>query len=627
MPIISPVERRTLKGRALLSLVYLLLLLGGITTIYPFMLMVRLSTADAVDQKRLDPVPAFWWDRNDLSKKFLLKRYSNGDAKVTNPNHVAARGVEWTAANYAELKDFWKSYYSQFDLIPVEQQRTQIKDYQAFLASLPPTHYAIADWDSDQEFLTYSNFLRYKLRLTTDEMATCYQVKPDATIRDWHPRLDHSYELTLQYSKWTKPRYRYALLPAWVQYLKAKYGQFDVDKVNSAHHRKYTSWTEVYFPLEAPAQKVERADYFDYIKTQFPLMWVKINGDFQGKWVEYLVRDKGLRTPEQYKNLTGLETPSMSVVPLPVEMPTNEALATLWSEFVFQKVPVESRVLLSPDRLYVAYLKAKYGSLGSLSKAWGQPMKSWADVRFADSLVDYRSILDDSLAIRRSMTVEPYGIALRELATQGRALLNTVLLMALSLFAALSVNPLAAYALSRFRIKGTHKILLFILATMALPGEIAMVPSFLLVKNLGLMNSYWALILPGAASAFGIFLLKGFFDSLPSELYEAATLDGAPEVTIFMRITMPLAKPILAVTAMGAVLGAYGTFVPAILYLQDTNMWPIMPRLFTLVGRIDGDITYSVTMASLVISSIPTLLVFLFAQRQIMRGIILPSFK
>jgi multiple sugar transport system permease protein len=199
--------------------------------------------------------------------------------------------------------------------------------------------------------------------------------------------------------------------------------------------------------------------------------------------------------------------------------------------------------------------------------------------------------------------------------------------MVLALVAALTVNPLAAYSLSRFRLRGSHKILLFILATMALPAEIAMVPSFLLVKNLGLMNNYMALVLPGAASAFGIFLLKGFFDSLPSELYEAATLDGAKELTIFARITIPLSTPILAVTAMGAVLGAYGTFVGAILYLPNQDLWPIMPRLFSMSTQHDIEITYGVNMAALVIGSIPTFLVFLFAQRQIMRGIILPTFK
>jgi multiple sugar transport system permease protein len=225
------------------------------------------------------------------------------------------------------------------------------------------------------------------------------------------------------------------------------------------------------------------------------------------------------------------------------------------------------------------------------------------------------------------LTFQPYAVAMRYLMSESTAILNTLILIVMALVAALAINPLAAYALSRFQIRGSHKILLFILATMALPAEIAMVPSFLLVKNLGLMNNYLAIILPSAASAFGIFLLKGFFDSLPSELYEAATLDGAKELTIFLRITMPLATPILAVTALGAVLGAYGTFIPAILYLPNPDLWPIMPKLYVMSTLHDGDLTDGVNMAAMVIASIPTFLVFLFAQRQIMRGIIIPTFK
>jgi multiple sugar transport system permease protein len=237
-------------------------------------------------------------------------------------------------------------------------------------------------------------------------------------------------------------------------------------------------------------------------------------------------------------------------------------------------------------------------------------------------------MVDDRTAIKSALTFQPYAVSLDYLTEQSHSILNTAFLIVMALVAALTVNPLAAYSLSRFRIRGSHRILLFFLATMALPAEIAMVPSFLLVRNLGLMNNYLALILPTAASAFGIFLLKGFFDSLPAELYEAATLDGAKELTIFTRITIPLAKPILAVTSLGAVLTAYGTFIPPILYLQNQDLWPLMPRIFVLTtAQHDVEFTFGVNMATLVLTSLPTLLIFLFAQRLIMRGIIIPTFK
>ena len=230
-----------------------------------------------------------------------------------------------------------------------------------------------------------------------------------------------------------------------------------------------------------------------------------------------------------------------------------------------------------------------------------------------------------------------------------------------------------------------HHILIFLLVTMAFPAEVCMIPGFLLVKsfpvgaicigaavllffvltrmflvkvrlpmflnitlaavvtgvaayyippmiahaigrddlNVTLMNTFFALVLPGLANGFSIFLLKGFFDSLPPELYEAAMLDGAGEIRIFLRITMPLCKPVLAVIALGAYTAAYGTFMFAFLTCQDPSMWTLMVFLYQFQQ------TYSIplVMASLVVTAIPTLLVFIFCQGIILRGIVIPTFK
>jgi multiple sugar transport system permease protein len=169
----------------------------------------------------------------------------------------------------------------------------------------------------------------------------------------------------------------------------------------------------------------------------------------------------------------------------------------------------------------------------------------------------------------------------------------------------------------------SYKVLLFLLATMAFPAEVAMIPNFLLLKQFHLLNTFWALILPGMASGFAIFLLKGFFDSLPKELYEAGLIDGASEARMFWRITVPLSKPIFAVIALQSFTAAYGAFMFALLVCQNPKMWTIMVWLYEL------QITAPkyVVMAALTVAAIPTLLVFIFAQNVIMRGIILPSYK
>ena len=125
------------------------------------------------------------------------------------------------------------------------------------------------------------------------------------------------------------------------------------------------------------------------------------------------------------------------------------------------------------------------------------------------------------------------------------------------------------------------------------------------------------------ASGYSIFLLKGFFDSMPKELYEAADIDGASEWTKFWMLTMNLSKPILAVIALGAFTNAYSAFMMALIVIPDQKMWTIMVWIFQLQSQAHQSVVY----ASLVIASIPTFIIFVLCQNVIMRGIVVPSEK
>ena len=217
------------------------------------------------------------------------------------------------------------------------------------------------------------------------------------------------------------------------------------------------------------------------------------------------------------------------------------------------------------------------------------------------------------------------------------------------------------------------------MATMAFPGEVTMIPGFLLLKRfpmwpiltglavtitlflilekclpkwkenwrsllsmaaglvsgaiifpalapdyvtVSLLNTFAALVLPGMANGFSIFLLKGFFDSMPKELYEAAEMDGAGEWTKFWALTMNLSKPILAVIALGAFTGAYSAFMMALIIIPDQKMWTIMVWIFQLQSA-GGPVVY----ASLVIAAIPTFIIFVLCQNVIMQGIVVPTEK
>ena len=199
------------------------------------------------------------------------------------------------------------------------------------------------------------------------------------------------------------------------------------------------------------------------------------------------------------------------------------------------------------------------------------------------------------------------------------------LLVVLSVLATLTVNPLAAYALSRFGLKSAEKVLLFVLATMAFPAAVTAIPGFLLIRDLGLLNTFAALVLPTLANGMSIFILKGFFDGLPRELYEAAAIDGAKEWQIFLKITLPMTTPILAVNALHAFVHAYNSWEWALLVCQKQSHWTLAVWMYQMSQQL-GDQPWAV-MAGFVLVSIPTALVFITCQKVILRGIVLPSMK
>jgi len=205
----------------------------------------------------------------------------------------------------------------------------------------------------------------------------------------------------------------------------------------------------------------------------------------------------------------------------------------------------------------------------------------------------------------------------------GRGIANTAIYCSLAVLFALLVNPLAAYAMSRYRMPSTYKILLFLMLTMAFPPMVTQIPVFLMLRKLHLLNTFAALILPGLANGYSIFLLKGFFDSLPRELYESASIDGASEWTMFWRITMTLSTPILSVVALNAFTAAYSNFMYALLICQDEKMWTLMVWLYQLQERSGQPVMY----ASLLVAAIPTFIIFVLCQKIIMRGIVVPVEK
>jgi len=247
----------------------------------------------------------------------------------------------------------------------------------------------------------------------------------------------------------------------------------------------------------------------------------------------------------------------------------------------------------------------------------------WSEIRSQQQPSHYFWIEENSAALKWEFLKRNFMAVFSYIVLHGYAIWNTFVYCFTAVLCALIVNPLAAYALSRFNPPSTYKILLFLMVTMAFPPMVTQIPVFLLLRELNLLNTYGALVLPALANGYSIFLLKGFFDSLPQELYESAQIDGASEVRIFLQITMSLSKPILAVIGLQTFQAAYSNFMMALLYCQDENMWTIMPWLY----QLQSNSCQGVIFTSLIIAAIPTFLVFAFCQNIIMRGIVVPVEK
>jgi ABC-type glycerol-3-phosphate transport system permease component len=145
------------------------------------------------------------------------------------------------------------------------------------------------------------------------------------------------------------------------------------------------------------------------------------------------------------------------------------------------------------------------------------------------------------------------------------------------------------------------------------------------MRDLGLLNTYAALVLPGLANGMSIFILKCFFDGLPRELYEAASIDGASELQVMWMVTLPLTKPILAINSLNAFIQAYNSWEWALIVCQDQQYWTLAVWLYQM-QMIWQNYPY-VVMAGFVIASIPTAIVFISCQKIILRGIVIPSMK
>lgn len=207
-----------------------------------------------------------------------------------------------------------------------------------------------------------------------------------------------------------------------------------------------------------------------------------------------------------------------------------------------------------------------------------------------------------------------------------RFLGNTILVSVCVVIGQLIFCSLAGYGFARMRFRGRDLLFFLFLATMMIPGQVTMIPAFLVVRRFGWLDTYWALIVPGISSAFGIFLLRQFFLTLPKELDDAAHLDGCSDFGIYWRIALPLSAPALATLAAFAFIATWTDFFWPLLVTSTTEMRTLEVGL-SLFKNAFGATNWPLQMAAAVLVLLPVLFVFLLTQRFFVRGIALTGLK
>lgn len=209
----------------------------------------------------------------------------------------------------------------------------------------------------------------------------------------------------------------------------------------------------------------------------------------------------------------------------------------------------------------------------------------------------------------------------------GRAMGNSLFVALTHTVLALLFSVMAGYAFAKFEFRGKNLIFLALLATMVLPGEVTLVPMFRLMADIGWLNTYQVLIVPGLAVPFGIFFMRQAMQSVPNELLDAARVDGAGEFRIFFRVVVPLMGPSMAALAIFLFMGEWNSFIWPLVAMRTEDMFTLPVSLSALQAQQAYTVDYGQLFLAITIASLPMMLIFLLLQRYFVSGIMAGATK
>ena len=624
MSVLTKVETKSTKGIIFLTIVTIALILGGLTMIYPFLLMITGALHSEMDASDMDAIPAYLVDDTVLNRKFLEMKYNY---RTTEMN--AMRG--------------YQDYDFRQATIPETVHPKRIEDLQAFAAEVDiPNHWWVLGGLERYKLIASKNLDLFvdMVRKRYDDNLVALSEDLGSPLRrwrgisvtppDWTSR-QFTYENTLFNQTYEdllhqRPLAERAFVSLTGEFIDSiispKYGKSDVAAYNAAHARPIKSMRAFSLPAQAPGQDQPtlRKEWADFVLNVLNSSFIRTT-EPASTYQQFLRTRFG--TIEKLNDRWSTDHASFEAIDLPGQkqwIPTAQRNAYV---AYIQTLPLESIYLVGPEYTWQEWLKTRYGTLAKLNAAHQSSLETWQQAYIPLAELEKQYVQAHTSTLRWQFALRNFRNIIDEVVLQGRAMINTFIYVGLSLLLCLTIQPLAAYALSRFNPPGMWKIILFFMATMAFPPMVPMIPRYLILRNLDLMNTFIALVLPIIVNGYLIFLLKGFFDSLPQHLYDAALIDGCSELRMFWTITMSLSKPILAIVALRTFQMAWMSFMYPLLVCpaEDMQVLSVWLSQFQLAAPT------SAVYASILIASLPTLVIFLVTQRTIMKGIAVPAEK
>lgn len=637
MAMISRVGRRHFRVRLTLGAILLLLILGSLTMLYPFGLMLAGSAKSNADINDSVLIPAFLTNEQALWRKHVEAMFGESPQLMRATYNTTAAGFDRLDAPPEPNVKFAQAWVSFLESAKLPTVYYTIGHFRAPV-SMYVLPRALRTFRAEVSRKFGGDLDRVNAAMGTDfaDWNTFILDSPEYLRRSQLPsRLPLSLAINDFLQRQPLQSRIYFSIEGFYreQFIRQ---QFPTIKRFNAHHgTQYADFREIHLPRSLPEAPrytdAERATWETFVRSTLNLLWIRVTPDAAAAYHAFLqARYGGVDALNRgYQS----QFASFDQIPLITEPPSEGPALSDWDSFIqgwkdpttgaMHRVPLEAMRIHCIDFLFQDYLQQRYRSIERCAAQLNLQAKDFYEIQPPQRDLHLMDFREHTGEIRKEFLIRNYLTVWDYLVLHGRAVWNTVVYCALAIAGALIVNPLAAYALSRYRPPSTYKLLLLMMLTMAFPPMVTQIPMFLMMRDLGMLNTYWALLLPGLANGYSIFLLKGFFDSLPQELYESATLDGAGEIRIFWQITMSLSKPILAVVALSAFTAAYSNFMFALLICQDQSMWTLMVWLYQLQTKASE----GVILAALTVAAVPTLLVFVLCQRVIIRGIAVPVEK